>query len=386
MQPDETRDGKDLLDLFVGGPSIDLQRLFRLGEPCWAHLRRRCLAVIATGWVVPLVLVAVRAGDAESGSLRSFALDFAIHARSLVAAPLFILAEVLCAPRLGAAAIHFLDTGIVPESERSRFDAIVRSTVRLRDARLSRVIVAIVAYAVVFGLLNADLQLPVWQRDSSGFSVAGWWHVLVSIPIVLVLTLGWVWLVFLWTRFLWLVSGLDLRLIPAHPDNAAGLRFLGYSLRAYSMVGFAFGTIVAGGLANRVARTGATQAMFIDTALVLVALVVLLFTAPLLVFLSKLLHVWRRGVLLYGGLASKLGREFEEKWFGENPGPALQVPDFSATIDLYSVVDYVYQMRFVPVDFTSLVVLIVVTLLPLVPVLFMGFPIEVLAEFAKLLF
>jgi hypothetical protein len=153
-------------------------------------------------------------------------------------------------------------------------------------------------------------------------------------------------------------------------------------------VGLAFGTIVAGTLANRIERTGASPLVYKNAVIGLAAFVVILFGAPLFLFSRNLLLAWRRGVLQYSALAGKLGREFESKWLDEgDPGSTLEVPDFSAAIDLYSVVTYTYQMRFVPVDLGSIVTLVIATLVPFVPVLLMGFPLEVvLGEVAKLLF
>ncbi len=56
------------------------------------------------------------------------------------------------------------------------------------------------------------------------FSLAGWWHLLVSLPLLLILFFGWIWRLALWARFLFLMSRLNLRLIPAHPDNVGGLK------------------------------------------------------------------------------------------------------------------------------------------------------------------
>jgi hypothetical protein len=76
--------------------------------------------------------------------------------------------------------------------------------------------------------------------------------VLVSVPLLLLLLLGWLWRVLLWWRFLWLTARLDLRLIPGHPDLAGGLMFVGSSLRSFWLLSFALGAIAAGTVANRV--------------------------------------------------------------------------------------------------------------------------------------
>jgi hypothetical protein len=55
----------------------------------------------------------------------------------------------------------------------------------------------------------------------------------------------------------------------------------------------------------------------------------------------------------------------------------LEVSDFSATTDLYQVASNVYAMRVIPIDLRNLVLLMLATLLPFVPVALMGVPLDV---------
>ena len=56
---------------------------------------------------------------------------------------------------------------------------------------------------------------------------------------------------------------------------------------------------------------------------------------------------------------------------------------FSATTDLYQVVSNVYQMRFVPVDRNTLLLLAVIMLLPFAPLVLMAFPASVILDSLK---
>jgi len=84
----------------------------------------------------------------------------------------------------------------------------------------------------------------------------------------------------------------------------------------------------------------------------------------------------------YGALASAVGRGFEQKWL-RAPAPAgtdpLDVPDFSATTDLYQIVSNTYRVRLVPVDLTSLALPLVATLLPF------GFVMSMIMPFRSIL-
>jgi hypothetical protein len=381
--------------LFEGGPPRRLQTWLGL----YPHIYRKAAVIAGIGagisWLPLAVLSAAQSFFEQPDALESFGFDFAVHARCLVTVPLFIFAEVLIAPRLGWIARHFLDSGLVTSQDRPRFDAAVASTRRLHDSLLLEVgtIALTIFLVVVLGLSVPLAQFPHWYRAVGvlpHFSPAGWWHVLVSLPLLLVLFLGWMWRLFLWTRFLWLMSRLDLQLVPAHPDRVAGLRFVAHSLRAFSVLALALGALVAGAAANGIVHEGTPPLAYKHIFLGLVVLVVVLFNGPLLVFTGQLHRQWRRGVCEYGALASGIGQQLERKWFprqGKIGGESLEAPDFSATTDLYSVVANVYEMRLIPIGLKSVLPLVVATLLPFVPLLLMAVPLGTLFEdLAKLLF
>jgi hypothetical protein len=212
-------------------------------------------------------------------------------------------------------------------------------------------------------------------------SFAGWWHALVSVPLLTVLFFGWLWRLFLWGRLLRQLSRLDLQLIPAHPDHVAGLKFVGHSLRAFSLLGCALGAIVAGFVANHVVHAGIQLAAYFYLIGGSVVCVLILFSGPLLAFSGKLLRARRRGIFAYGALALGEGQQFERKWLnraGHLDEGVLEVPDFSATTDLYQVVSNVYDMGTIPLDLKDLIPLVIATLLPFVPVALMAVPLNVL--------
>jgi hypothetical protein len=305
-------------ELFRGGPPFWLQKWLHLITPGDPKIARRAIVVVLFGWVPLLVLAVVQGLAWHGGTEGSFLLDFAVHARSLVAAPLFIIAESFCIPRLGAIARHFLEAGLVAGPDRVRFDNAVSSSSRLLDSRSAELMVIIGAFGLVAALMLSypQQEFMAWQRPVSGqtLSLAGWWHVVVSVPWLLILVFGWLWRILVWGRFLWLMSRLDLQLIAAHPDLAGGLKFVGTSIRVYAPLGLALATVVAGGVANRVVHEGASLLEFGFLVAGLVVFVLFLFAGPLLVFLRNLRHLKLNGVFEYGRLATDVGREFERKW------------------------------------------------------------------------
>ena len=380
-------------EIFNGGPPLRLEKSLGLVEAERQRSFQRAVLIILIVWLPLFVLAAIQSLVLGENKLSSLLVDFTVHFRFLIAAPLFVLAESFILPRLGQIVHHFVDAGLVGAADRPQFDAISEQTRRLLNSILVETVVVILAYlAVVFLLrLFPTESIPEWHKvGTDGFSWAGWWNVWVSIPISIVLFLGWIWRLFLWGLFLCRVSRLDLRLVAAHPDLAGGLQFVGASVRTFVPLGFALSAVVAGGVTERVARMGASLFGFKFVIGALVVVLFLLFVGPVLVFTGKLIEARRKGILEYGGLAGAVGQQFEQRWIQPVEGidqGALDVQHFSATTDLYQLVSNVYQMKALPIDFQDLIAMIVLILLPFLPALLFEIPFqEILADLIKVIF
>lgn len=353
---------------------------------------RRAGAAAALAWLPLLVLSALqeRAGPVPD---HGFVRDVAAHARYLAAIPLLIAAEAWCLPQLSAIVRHFSDSGLIGGADRARWEARVASARRLLDGR--GVEVALTAAAYLATALLAGVLFPragsTWASPAGGLSAAGWWRTLVSQPLFVLCVFGWIWRVLVWARLLWAASRLELRLVPSHPDLAGGLRFVSTSLRAFGPVALAFGTVIAGTRAGEVLENARPQSGLGDGGAMILAVVVALalFAAPLLCFAWPLHRARLRGMIEYGALAGALGRRFEERWIGPVEGidaGALEVQDFSATTDLYSVAANVRGQLLVPMALRDLAGLALWTLLPFVPLLLLVTSLSnLLGHVAKLL-
>lgn len=364
--------------LFEAGPPSWLRSGIRRGKP--PTTAQRIVLVILVGWVPLFVLALGQSVFAGDTGWHSLLLGAGAHARYLVAAPLLILADVVCARRLDAIVQNFVTSGIVPEPERPRFAEAVASTRRGLASPAAEVAVLVLAYVVTFAFIPPTADVPAWHKlDGSALdnSPAGWWHLLVSLPLLLTLFFGWIWRLILWTRLLALIARLDLRLIATHPDGAAGLGFLGNSLRAFTIVALAPATAAAGNSAHLVLTGSDIPTPLLLFNVAALAVLVVMFAAPLTVFTPKLTSTWRRASFEYGGLAIRLGISFEKEWLQDGKPvdrTALERPDFSATTDLYQLVANIYALRFIPLDLKSLAFFIVAIALPFVPVVLLAVP------------
>lgn len=383
-------------ELFDGGPLARGERVLGLVKPGRPQAAKRAFIAVLIGWVPLAVLAAVQLLISADESTKSFFSDFAVHARFLVAVPALILAEAECVPRLGRIVNHFAESGLVVEADKARFEAAVSSTRRLLDSTLCSVVTVVLVYLVVAALaFYFSDALPVWHRRESTsvmlFSLAGWWHVLVSLPLLLIVLFGWILRLSLWRRFLHLMSRLDLHLIASHPDGVGGLKFVTSSLRGFRLISFACGAVVAGSILKRQVHQGAQPLDFKYLVIGLLIFLLILFVAPMTIFYTKLRETKRRGVFEYGALARTVGTEFEAKWLrrkGNVDETSLEVQDFSATADLYTVIDNVHAMREVPYTLRDLIGPIVLSaMVPFIPLVLLAMPLELMFRGAvKLLF
>lgn len=381
--------------IFEGGPPRRLTALARLPSPLCPNAFVRLLLVIGIAWAPLAALVLLDALTGRPQVLPTFGRDIGVHARYAFAAPALVLAHALCARRLGAIAHHFLVAGLLNEHDQRRMAAALEATRRRVRSLWAEALVFIATYLLAFTALNTEgeaLRLSAWQTDANGvdLTAAGWWHAMVSVPLLMILLLGWAWRIANWAWFLGQVSRLDLQLIASHPDQAGGLGFLAQSVRAFAAVGIGLGGIVAGrfayvymhGLANPF-----TNGLLLGGT---VGVVLLLAVGPLAVFAIPLARAWRKGGMAYGRLATQIGLQLENAWLGPpgpQPRPMLAEPDFSATTDLYQVVGNVNSMRFLPVDPRSILILVGFTLAPFVPAALISMPASViLSEVKALLF
>lgn len=377
--------------LFESGPPRRLTALVRLPSPIAPNTGLRSLLTLMLGWTPLAVLVAI---DALMGRpvLQSFNQDLAVHARYLIAAPLLVLGHVVCARRLGQIARQFTFSGVLDESGAREFEALLEGARRRVNSLWAEGVTMAAAYLLVLAVIvfqREALQQAAWQisPDGYGLSPAGWWHAAVSVPLLGVLLIGWLWRLINWTWLLHRISRLDLHLIAAHPDRAGGLGFLTQSVRAFAIVGAALGSIAAGRFAAVHMRGEANQ--FTDGLLIggTALLVTVLAVGPLMAFSMPLAQTWRRGSMSYGVLATRLGVQFEKAWIRPDPldkdRPMLSEPDFSAATDLFQVVSNVYSMRFLPIEPRSMVILLACSLVPFLPAMFLSMPAQVVIQELK---
>ncbi|HWQ92702.1 MAG TPA: hypothetical protein VN673_13590, partial [Clostridia bacterium] len=383
--------------LVLGGPLYQLYRRAHLSGSALELLGRRVVIICLFAWLPPLLLSALE-GNAWYGTVRvPFLLDVHAHARFLVAMPLFIVAELVVHQRMRLMVRQFIAEGLVPESMRSKFDAALASAWRWRNSVWAEVLLLALVYGVgvlVIWRIRMALSVATWYRvpAEGGLqpTLAGWWFLAISLPLFQFMLLRWYFRLFIWMRFLWQVSRIDLRLVPTHPDSAGGLGFLGTNTHAFALLLLGQGALLAGWIASRIFFENVSLLDFKIELLVAVILLLVFVLGPLLVFTPRLARTKRTGLREYASLASRYVSEFDRKWLrGGAPAEEALVgnPDIQSLADLGNSFERVRAMRLVPFSKETLFLLTAMILLPVLPLTLTLIPLEeVLNRLLKVVF
>ena len=345
-------------------------------------LARRIGILIALTWL-PLAITALLNRRAFAGT-EPLLQHFGVHVRFLVAIPLFILAEPF-AETVGRRILsYFLSSGLVADGERTAFAEIVQSCRRLLRSRWA--LLAVVAFVALQAVQSVgDLahmhEIHGWAMsgEETYLSFAAWWFLLVSRPIYGVLMFNWLWRLVVIVALLWRISRLDLQLVPTHPDCCGGLGFLQRMPTVFAPVIMASAAVVAGRWAHDVMYHGVrVESLYIPMG-IFVALVLVLFLAPLLVFVPPLLALKRQSLLAYGALVGRHGRLVEHRWLrGETvtDDGLLEAPELGPVADTLTLYQAIEKLRPTPIGKQSIVTVAGAAIIPMLPVIAIQIPIK----------
>ena len=386
MFDDDISPGRQDFSLVLGGPLFQLLRRTHLAGDALELLRQRLLLIPLLAWL-PLLVLSLIEGEALGGrSAVPFLLDIEVHVRFLVALPLLIVAELVVHQRMRFVVRQFLERNLIPRNALPRFEEAIASAFRMRNSVLAEVL--LIAFVYVVGILliwrhylalSTDTWYAVPTAEGLKLSITGAWYGYVSLPIYQFLLVRWYYRIFIWTRFLWQVSRIELSLIPTHPDRVGGLGFLANTAYAFMPLAVAHGAMLAGPIANRIFYLAAALPEWKVEIAVMVVFLLCLVLGPLLVFSPQLAQAKRTGNREYGALAERYVREFDAKWLrGGAPAnePLVGSGDIQSLADLVNSFEVVRTMQLAPITRDAFIRLVAATLIPVVPLLLTMMPFE----------
>jgi hypothetical protein len=341
---------------------------------------------------LPLFLLATILPFSGSAGRLAFLRDIEVHARFLVALPVFIVAELLVHLRMLPVARRFVERRIILLNDLPRFYRAVESAFSARNSVPLEVGLLASVYTLGLWFWNNrfGIEAATWYAMPGGrwhLTPAGFWYVFVSIPILQFILLRWYVRFFIWYRFLWQVSRIPLDLIPTHPDRAGGLGFLGGLSYTFGPILFGQGAMLAGLIASNVISHGGNLLSFKLYAGSFVVFFVFVIFGPLLVFSPQMAGARRKGLAEYGLLAQRYVAGFREKWISDSSTSSdelLGTGDIQSLADLGNSYTVVQEMRLVPFGLKDVCRLAAATAAPMVPLLLLVWsPEEVIMRVMK---
>ena len=393
MTADQPAATAETIDLVRDGLSYRIAQ--RMGMAATTLPRRllKVAALFVVTWI-PLLLLSLASGCAVGTAVQvPFLADPEVHARFLIVLPLLELAEVVVGVSLRTQMNHLREMGIVPERERERYDAARSDAKALRGSVWAEGTILVLAYtmAVVLRLFMGFSEGgSSWERDGSAITPAGWWLMLVSLPILYFFLLRWLWVFVVWGWFLRRVSRLDLALTPTHPDRAAGLGFVGRGLAGFATVLVAVSTVFSAAFADEILHHGESLDSLKYHVAVFVVAAVLILHVPLLTFSGRLARCRFQGLLEFGALAWRHDRAFDEKWIRNSgktvPGSILGSSDVQSMADIATCYEHINDMRLIPFDSKALAVVALAAMCPMLPLIGTAVPLrEIFMKLGELL-
>jgi hypothetical protein len=376
--------------LVRGGYTFRVAHRMGLEPPTTPRRLVKILLLILVTWV-PLVFLSFLSGHAWGHAVKEPLLRApVIYSRFLFVVPVLELAQAVVETSFAVQMMQFLKSGLVPADEQPAFLNAKAAVVRLRGSLVAEVVIALFALAISVGarvIVSPGPDSSTWERVGNTITLAGWWYILVSLPILAFFLFRWIWIFALWAWFLFRVSRLDLELTPTHPDRAGGLGFLGWGLASFSPVLMAVSAVLSGSFAREILHRGSSLDSLKYHVMVFVVLANVIVHAPLLAFVGKQARSRVEGLLNFGTLIWRHDREFDEKWVKtldtkhETP---MGSPDTASLAELAQIYDHVERMQLIPLDKKALAVLVGATLLPLIPLVGTAIPLtEILSKLGE---
>ena len=389
-EQDATISEPDIESMFqLGGGRVTrgLHRLHLAQEGGRLRSARVTLFATAVAWL-PLLLLAVIDGVALGSRVEvPFLKDFLPYGQFLLAVPVLVMSGPMVGRLLGWAAAELRRSDVLsPEATPALEDLLTRAVARWRGKEVNIVIAVLTCAITVAWFWGAREWLTGgWQYVDGRITPAGWWYLLVSMPVLRFLILRWIWRQLLWAWVLWRTSKLKVQPQPTHPDRAGGLAFLGSTQAVFGMLILVFGLQLSCVIADSVSYRGADLMSYKWHALAFVVLTVAVLLLPLLVFLPKLMQARAENLLFLSGTGYH-GADQLDKQLRSDRGEPLPADAISGLSDFGVLYENARLMKVVPLEWRHVLALALAAVLPFLPLVFLVMPAkEVLETLGKLL-
>lgn len=317
MQPDL---GEKFL-IGRGAPFYELQRQLGLLTEHRQNLALRAAIFMALTAGVPLLIALATRGP---GDFLAMLTHVGFLARFVLFVGICFLMESRVEQQIRGFLVTFGQSGLLTSEGRETGARAVAEALARRDSVLAEGVCIVLAAALCLylGATHHGQSAAEWLyagADGTGRPTpAGWWVLTVSNGLFWFLFFRWIWRVVVWGMLMRKLARLDLRLVATHPDGYGGIGFLMAYPNAFAPFVFGFSAVVAAALYHQLAGGQITTQLYGQLMTAWLALVLIAFSLPLLVFRRPLSELRQRTLIRADRLATQIERAKERHVFGEN--------------------------------------------------------------------
>ncbi|WP_426131892.1 hypothetical protein [Pararhizobium sp. PWRC1-1] len=241
-----------------GGPFYELQHRLRLLHDHALKAGQRALIFIGLAWFVPFLLSLPQSLSLDSASGLTYLADLGAWGKFFIAIGAFVLSEQQIEQLLRDKLRQAASAPVIAPTSFAAAARAVNQALRQRNSRIAEIVC--LALGIFAGLIAIRHQYTVdrssWAVVSSpagnSITLAGWWTLIVSVPLFWFLVLRGLWRHFVWSLLLRKIARLELRLVSTHPDGKGGIGFLADYPNACIIFVFGISCAVATAVARNV--------------------------------------------------------------------------------------------------------------------------------------
>jgi hypothetical protein len=384
--------------LSSGGLFYKLMLRLRLVEPNQYHPWRSVALFSGLTWLPLLILTSIE-GTLAGGSVEiTFIKDPVPHSRFLIALPLLIFADIIIDPYIAGIIKYFQTSGLVPDEEKALLNKTLDRLTRRKNMAGVDVVLLILAFGLVwilkfkFGTTSLDVSLSSWISTNvdgvEELTAAGWWLVLLSIPLIQLIFYRWLWRLVIWISFLNHLSRIRLRLQPTHPDQVGGLGILSGGQTSFGVIFTSSAILISSIFASEIIYSGNELAYMYFEILGFILICFTILTVPLYTFARQLSDAKRIGLQNLNVIGYLLSEGFYSKWIQgkaeKSHGELVAGTDPSILVDYIAVYETVSSMRLIPLNRQRVIQLLLTLAVPFLPLILTEFHIkELLTKIVK---
>lgn len=391
---DTNHNDAENFSLSAGGPFNEALVKMKLNN----SQGKLALVALCITWL-PLVIITAIEGTLYSGTQMPFLKDIAMQARVLIALPMLVFIKAVIDTKVMEVVKYIAEALMSPEERQLIISTAFRRAKKLTSSGLTEIILLIIVITATIGFVKGDVfsslhagtasWMTFTSQGSGTLSVAGYWAVLISIPMFQFFLLRWLWRYFVWTLLLFRLSKSRLNLLATHADRCGGLGIIMMAQRSFNLIFVAGGVVISGQFIAVLIKDPEAFNTIRSEAIAYIVISVVFILIPLLFFMGKLFKTKNEGLLHLSNLGATMSRKFEREWINDLPIEKRieeKQVDPSMIHDYAGLFDSLQQLRTIPVTLRDVIGLAITLFVPFIPILFIHFSVaELLQKIAALL-